>query len=144
MCKCVTSIIERYLWQNIKISKLRRAFQSSLSLIEFNNFCNMNPVYMLLCKRSTRWTHLKAIRLVPNGAACWVSWGEDIETPYWTGSFWRPLSIAYFLSLLLLCWFISLCYLLLLVSPDVDPVFFVLDWHIEYTVKVVPLYMYIA
>ncbi len=28
-------------------------------------------------------------------AACWVSW-EGIETPYWKGPSWRPISIAYF------------------------------------------------
>ncbi len=30
--------------------------------------------------------------LVPMDVACWVSWGEGIETPHWTGSYWRHLS----------------------------------------------------
>ncbi len=34
--------------------------------------------------------------------------------------------------------------LLLLVSPDVDPVLFFLDLHMKYTVEVFPLCMYIA
>ncbi len=33
---------------------------------------------------------------------------------------------------------------LLLVSPDVDPVLFVLDLHMKYTVEVVPLCTYIV
>ncbi len=66
---------------------------------------------------------------------CWVSWGEGIKTPYSTGSSWRPLSIAYFLSLL---------FLLLLVSPHIDPVLLVLNLHMKYTVEVVPLCTYIV
>ncbi len=56
----------------------------------------------------------------------------------------RPLSIAYFHSLLLLAWFIGLCLLLLLVSPDGGPVLFVLDLHMEYTAEVIPLCTYIV
>ncbi len=39
---------------------------------------------------------------------------------------------------------IGLCLLLLLVSPDADPVLFVLDSHMKYTVEVVPLCIHIA
>ncbi len=39
---------------------------------------------------------------------------------------------------------IGLCLLLVLVSPDVDLVLFVLDLHIKYTVEVVPLHSYIV
>ncbi len=83
-----------------------------------------------------RWKHLRDIGLVPMDAACWVSWGEGIKTPHTTGSSWRPLSITYFLSLLLHFEFIGLCFLLLLVSPDVDPVLFVLDLNMKYIVTV--------
>ncbi len=38
--------------------------------------------------------------------------------------------------------FFGLCLLLLLVSLDVDPVLFVLDLHMKYTVEMVPLCMY--
>ncbi len=66
--------------------------------IEFNHFCNPNTVYMLFYKRSKWWKHLRDIGLVPMDAACWVSWGEDIETPYSTGSSWRPPSMHCLLS----------------------------------------------
>ncbi len=36
------------------------------------------------------------------------------------------------------------CLQLALISPDVDPVLFVLDIHMKYTVEVVPLHMYIV
>ncbi len=40
--------------------------------------------------------------------------------------------------------FFVLCLLLLLVSLDIDPVLLVLDLHMKYTVKVVPLCTYIV
>ncbi len=60
-----------------------------------------------------------------------------IETPYSTGSSWRPLSITYFHSILIPFWFIGFCLLLPPVYHDVDHVVFVLDLHIKYTVHVV-------
>ncbi len=89
---------------------------------------------MLFYKGSTLWKHLKGIGLVAMDATCWVSWGKSINTPYSTASFWRSLSIAYFLSRLLSFEFICLCLLLLLVSPDIDPVLFVLDLHMKYRI----------
>ncbi len=53
---------------------------------------------MLFYKRSTWWKHLRGIVLFPIDAACWVSWGEGIETSYSTGSSWRPPSMHYLLS----------------------------------------------
>ncbi len=55
------------------------------------------------------------------------------NNPHSTGYSWRPLSIVYFHSLLLLSWFIDLCLRLVLVSTDVDPDLFVLDyiWNIH-------------
>ncbi len=55
--------------------------------------------------------NIKGIGLVPMDVTCSMSWGEGIETPYARGSSGRPLSIAYFLSLLLPFWFIDLCLL---------------------------------
>ncbi len=58
---------------------------------------------------------------------------------------WRPLSIAYFYSLLLLLFlFIGFCVKLVLVSRHGDPVLFVLDVHMKYTVEVVPLCIHIV
>ncbi len=95
----------------------------------------------LFYKRNTWWKHLRGIGLVPSDAACCVSWGEGINTPYSAGSPWRPLSITYFDSLLLLFRFIGLC---LLVSPDVNSLLFVLDLHMKYTVDVVSLSTHIV
>ncbi len=52
--------------------------------------------------------------------------------------------IAYFHLFLLPFLFFGLCLLLLLVSLDIDPVLFVLDLHMKYTVEVVHLRMYIV
>ncbi len=52
---------------------------------------------MLFYKRGTLWKHLWGIGLVSMDAACWVSWG-GIETPYSTGSSWRPPSMHCLLS----------------------------------------------
>ncbi len=52
--------------------------------------------------------------------------------------------IAYFHLLLLPFLFFGLCLLLLLVSLDIDPVLFVLDLQMQYTVQVVPLRTYIV
>ncbi len=72
---------------------------------------------MLFCKRCTRWKHLRGIGLVPMDAACWVSWGKGIETPYSTGSSLRPLSMHCLLSFIFITFLIlGLCVLLLLVS----------------------------
>ncbi len=66
---------------------------------------NSDTVYMLFYKRSIWWKHLRGIVFVPMDADSWVSWGEGIETPYSTGSSWRPhsmhclLSVSYLLSL---------------------------------------------
>ncbi len=91
---------------------------------------------MLFYKRSPWWKHLKGIEMFPMDVSCKVSSGEGIETPYSTGS-WRLLSISCFHSLLLPVWFIDLCILLLLMSPYVNPVLFVVDIHMKYTVEVV-------
>ncbi len=40
--------------------------------------------------------------------------------------------------------FFGLCLLLLLLSLDIDPVLFVMDFYMKYTVEVVPLCMYIV
>ncbi len=74
-------------------------------------------------------------------ATCWVSWGEDFKTSYMysTSSSWRPLSIAYFHSLLLLFWSTDFCLWLVLASTDVR-----LVKHMKYTVEVVPLQQYIV
>ncbi len=61
-----------------------------ITKIEFNHFCYSNTVYLLFYQRSTWWKHLRAIGLVPMDVTCSVSWGEGIETPYSTGSSWRP------------------------------------------------------
>ncbi len=50
--------------------------------------------------------------------------------------------MVYFYLLLLPFWFFGLCLLLLLVSLGIDPVLFVLDLHMKYTVEVVLLCMY--
>ncbi len=52
--------------------------------------------------------------------------------------------IAYFHLLLLPFLFFGFCLLLLLVSFDIDPVLFVLDLYMKYTVEVVPLRTYIV
>ncbi len=109
-----------------------------ITKIEFNHFCNSDTVHMLFYKRRTWWKHLRCIGLDPMDATtCWQSWGEGITTLYSTGSSWRPLSIAYFHSVVLPFWFISLYLVLFLVSPDDHPVLFVLDLHMKYTVEVV-------
>ncbi len=90
-------------------------------------------LYMLFHKTSTQWKHLRGFVLDPIDATCWVSWGEGIKTPYSTGSSWRSLSIVYFHSLLLPFLFIGLFLLLVLVSPGVKPVLFVLDLYMKYT-----------
>ncbi len=41
-------------------------------------------------------------------AACWMSWGEGIETLYSTGSPWRPPSIHCLLSFIFVTFFILL------------------------------------
>ncbi len=86
-------------------------------------------------------THLNGIGLVRIDAAGWVIWGEGIKAPYSTGSCWRPLSIAYFHSLLLLFWFIGPCLWLIHVSTDVDPVLFILDLDMKYTLR---WYLYVC
>ncbi len=63
---------------------------------------------MLFYKRSTWWKHLSGIVLVPMDAACWVSWGEGMETPYSTGSSWRPPSTHCLLSFIFVI-FLILC-----------------------------------
>ncbi len=50
------------------------------------------------------------------------------------------LAFIYFCYLFIL----GLCLLLLLVSLDIDPVLFVLDLHMKYTVEVVSLCLYIV
>ncbi len=52
--------------------------------------------------------------------------------------------IAYLHLFLLPFLFFDLSVLLILVSLDIDPVFFVLDLHMKYTVEVVPLRTYIV
>ncbi len=69
-----------------------------ITKIEFNHFCKFNTVYMLFYKRSTWWKQLRGIGLVLMDAACWVSWGEGIETPYSTGSSRRSHSMHCLLS----------------------------------------------
>ncbi len=59
--------------------------------IEFNHFYNSGSVYVLICRRSTWWKDFRDNGLVPMDATCWVSWWEGTETPYSTGSSWRPL-----------------------------------------------------
>ncbi len=60
------------------------------------------------------------------------------------------LLTTFFHALLTFMYFCYLDYsfafflLLLLVSLDIDPVLFVLDLHMKYTVEVVPLHMYIV
>ncbi len=71
------------------------------------------------------------IGLIPMDATCWVTWGEGIESPQFTGSSWGPLYVAYFMSLLLSFWVSGICLLLLLVSIDVDISLFVLDYTYE-------------
>ncbi len=58
----------------------------------------------------TNEAHNETIGLVPMDAACWLSWGEGIKTPYPTSSTWKYLSIVNFHSFLLLFWFIILQY----------------------------------
>ncbi len=116
-----------------------------ITKIEFNHFYNSNTVYMLFYKRSIWWKHLRGIGLVPMDAACWVSSGEGIKTPYSIGSSWRPPSMHCLLSFTFVTFlFFGLCLLLLIVSLDIDPVLFVLDLHMKYTVEVVPLHTYIV
>ncbi len=81
-----------------------------ITKIEFIYFCNSNTVYMLFYNRSTWWKHLSGIGLVPMDAACWVSWGEGIETPYSTGSSWRPPSMHCLLSFTFCYLFYSLAF----------------------------------
>ncbi len=112
-----------------------------LTKIEFNNFYNSNTVYMLFYKRSTRWKHFKkGIGLVPMDADCWVIWWEGIEISSWTPPCMHCLLSLTFVTFL----FFDLCLVLLLLSLDIDPVLFVLDLHMKYTVEVVPLHMCIV
>ncbi len=74
---------------------------------------------------------LRDIRLVLMGATCWVSRGEGIETAYSTGSSWRHLSIAYFLSFLLPFLFSRLCLPLLLVLT-LFYLFWTCIWNIQW------------
>ncbi len=50
------------------------------------------------------------------GRTNWLSWGGELEIPYSIVSFWRPLSILYFHSLLLPFLFIFLCLRCVLLS----------------------------
>ena len=75
------------------------------------------------------------------GAICLVSRGEHTQQVPLEDLF--PC-IAYFHSLLSPFRLFGLCLLLLLVSLDFDPVLFVLDLHMKYTVEVVPLRTYIV
>ncbi len=78
-------------------------------------------------------------------AACWVIWGEGIETQYSTGLLEDLLPcITYFHLFLLSVLVFGLWILLLLVSLDIDPVLFVLDLHMKYTVEVFPQCTYIV
>ncbi len=93
---------------------------------------------MLFYKRGPQWKHLWCIRLVsvyewveekasklhPQQAPPEDLFREGIKTTSPTGSSWRPLSIAYFDSLLLIFGFIGICLQLVLVFPDVDIVLF--------------------
>ncbi len=103
-------------------------------------------VYMLFYKISTRWKHLKGFGLVPIDTACWVSSWEVIETQYSKGSSRRPPSMHCLFSFTLVIYFyyFGLCLLLLLVPLDINPVLFVLDLYMKYTVEMVPLWTYIA
>ncbi len=49
---------------------------------------------MLFYKISTWWKHLRGIEFIAINVTR-VSWGEEIDTLFSTGSFWKPLSIAY-------------------------------------------------
>ncbi len=77
-----------------------------ITKIGFNHFCNSNTVYVLFYKRNTWWKHLSGFRLVPMDTACWVIWGEGIETPYSTGSSWKPPSMQCLLSFSFVTFFI--------------------------------------
>ncbi len=58
---------------------------------------------------------------------------------------WRPHSRHCLLSFTFVTFlFFGVCLLLLPVSLDIDPVLFVLDLHMKYTVEVVPLRTYIV
>ncbi len=74
-----------------------------------------------------------------NGCSLLSEFRKSIETPYSTGSFGGPFHFLFY-SRLLLFWFIGLCLWLDLVSHDV---LFILNLHIKYTVRMVPLQMYI-
>ncbi len=78
--------------------------------IEFNHFCNSNTVDMLFYKRTMWWKHLRGIGLVTMDAVCWVSWGEDIKTPYLTGSSWRSPFMHCLLPFIFVTFFDSLAF----------------------------------
>ncbi len=100
---------------------------------------SISPILFICYFVKEIYDTLKGLSVVVSmDSTCWVSWAEGIET-YSTGSYWRPVSSAYFHLLLLLFWLIGLCLCLVFVSTDVDPILFVLDLHMKYTVEVIPL-----
>ncbi len=100
--------------------------------------------YMLFYKRSAWWNQLSGVVLVLMDAVCWVSWEESIGTPYSTGSSWRPLSIAYFHSLLLPFLFNNLGLLLLSSVSWCQSCFVYSSLSMQYTVEIVPLRAYVG
>ncbi len=111
-----------------------------ITRIKFNNFYNLNTVYMLFYKRRIWWKHLKDIGLIPMDDTCWVSW-YGIETPYSIGSSWRLLVSS--LTFINFCCFshsltfVSSWFLCLLISI----LFRIYIWHTVHVVVLLQTYM---
>ncbi len=113
--------------------------------IEFNHFCKSNTVYVILQKKHMM-EMFKGHCACPNGCCLFKEFEEKapkLHTQQVPPEDLLPC-IAYFQFLLLPFLFFGLCLLLLLVSLDIDPILFVLDLHMKYTVEVVPLCTYIV
>ncbi len=111
---------------NLKVGDIWFECDVKITKIEFTHFCNSNTVYMLFYKRSTWWKHLRSIGLVPMDAYNLLSeLRRSVETPYSTGSSWRPPSMHCLLS------FIFVTFLVLWpLSPAASSV----SWYWSYLV----------
>lgn len=75
-----------------------------------------------------------------------VEWVEEKAAKLHTQKA-SPKNLFPFLTFIHICclfWFIGLCLQLVRVSPDFDPILFVPDLYMKYTVDLVPLCMYIV
>ncbi len=115
-----------------------------ITKIENNHFCNSNTVYVILQKMHMM-EKFKGHWACPNGCRLLIELMRRHQNSI-LNRFLLKTSFHALLTFIYFCYFLffGLCLLLLLVSLDIDPVLFVLDLHMKYTVQVVFLLRYIV